>query len=106
MVAATLALAGCSQIAALAPVGGDDVAMVRFATIDVLVAEGVEILDAPTCELEGSAITCSGTIVGGDTISTVSSSADDATIVITVGSQTLYDGSLTDLLASYMRGDS
>ena len=38
LVAATLALAGCSQIAALAPVGGDDVAM---AEITAELGEGV-----------------------------------------------------------------
>ncbi len=106
LIGAALALAGCSQIAALAPVGGDDVTMVRFATIDVLVAENVDILDAPTCEQTGTVITCTGTTVDGMTISSTSSSADDASIEITVGTQTLYSGSLTELLEMYVRAGS
>lgn len=101
-----LALAGCSQVAALAPVGGDDVAMVRFATIDVLVAEGVPILDAPVCTLVRSAITCSGTTSDGQTISADSSSLDGASIVVQVGDRTLYSGSLDELLADNLRPGS
>lgn len=99
-------LAGCSQVAALAPVGGDDVAKVRFAAIDVLVAQGVEIFDAPFCTLDGEAITCTGSTVDGEDVAVASSSSDDATLTVTVGSDTLYDGSLDDAIASFMQGGS
>jgi hypothetical protein len=98
-----LALAGCSQVAALAPVGGDDVAMVRFAAIDVLVAQGVPILAAPVCTLAATAITCTGTTTEGEQISVDSGSADDASILVKVGDRTLYSGSLDELLAEFMR---
>lgn len=42
-------LAGCSQIAAIAPVGGSHLAEVRYAAIDLLVDAEVEILTAPVC---------------------------------------------------------
>jgi hypothetical protein len=44
-------LCGCSQISALAPVGGDAIAEVRYGAIDVLLAEGVDVLEAPVCAL-------------------------------------------------------
>lgn len=99
-------LAGCSQVAALAPVGGDDVAQVRFAAIDVLVAEGIDILDAPVCTLDGDAITCAGSTVDGEDITVLSSSADDATITVKVGTDTLYEGSLNELIEKFVRGES
>lgn len=44
--AAGLALTGCSQVQALAPVGGDRLAEVRFGTLDILTAHEVPILTA------------------------------------------------------------
>lgn len=101
---AVLALAGCSQVAALAPVGGDDVAEVRFATIDVLLDKGVEILEAPTCELAGTVITCAGTTTGGDAITATSSTDADATLEVDVGSTTVFSGSLLDVLDAAVTG--
>lgn len=95
---ALLMLAGCSQVAALAPVGGNALSEVRFAANDVLVAQGVDILEAPVCSTAGAAITCQGTTTDGQAIVVASSSADDATITVTVGSATLYSGSLQQLL--------
>lgn len=58
-VAITLLLGGCSQVAALAPVGGDGLAEVRYGAIDVLLAEGVDVLEAPVC-VAGAAPTRGG----------------------------------------------
>lgn len=50
IIAPLLVITGCaSQVAALAPVGGDDITAVRFAAIDVLLAKGVAIMQAPVC---------------------------------------------------------
>lgn len=99
-------LAGCSQVAALAPVGGDDVAKVRFAAIDLLVADGVEVLDAPFCELDGEAIRCTGSTVAGEAITVDSTTSDDAPLTVVVGSDTLFDGSLNEAVETFMRGGS
>lgn len=105
LVGGCLVLAGCSQISALAPVGGDDVAMVRFATIDLLLDAGIEVLDAPVCELVEKAITCSGETLDGSHISAVSSTSDDATITVTVGEETIHSGSLSDVIDKFARGE-
>lgn len=44
-----LACAGCSQTAALAPVGGAELGNLRYAVNDVLFEQGIEILVAPVC---------------------------------------------------------
>lgn len=98
LVLAGLCLAGCSQAAALAPVGGDRLAEVRFGTLDALVAAEIGISTAPTCtqETDGT-VSCTGTTNDGRKISSISrgSSPD---IEILVGGERLYSGSLADLL--------
>ena len=73
LVVAAAALTGCSQVAALAPVGGDHLTMVRFAAIDVLVDEGIDVLTAPVCSAEPGGAT---TEPGGAT--TASAATGDA----------------------------
>lgn len=90
-----LSLAGCSQVDALAPVGGDDVSMVRFAANDVLVGAGVELLTAPVCTEANKVSTCEGKTMAGETI-TVRSEGDHLTV--TVGPRSLYDGSLQSVI--------
>ncbi len=92
------ALSGCSQIDALAPVGGDTLAEVRFAANDVLVASGVEVLTAPVCVASTTAITCEGATAEEAAILVKTTSADETSLEVTVGGTTLYSGSLQDVL--------
>ena len=101
---AVLALAGCSQVSALAPVGGDDVSEVRFATIDVLLAQGVEILEAPTCALAGDVISCAGTALDGRDLASTSGTTLDSTLEVTVGGTSIFSGTLGSVLDAGARG--
>lgn len=100
-VAATLALllAGCSQVAAIAPVGGDHLAEVRYAAIDVLLAEDVELLTAPDCAQAASGeVTCTGETLDGTQISVVSPADDQTVLTVTVGDRELYSGSIMKII--------
>lgn len=95
----TLALAGCSQVAAIAPVGGDRLAEVRYAANDVLLEEGIDILTAPVCTSPDEiAVTCEGETMDGEVIRVESTADAQDDVVVTVGDRTLYDGSLLDVL--------
>jgi hypothetical protein len=59
-VALALVLAGCSQVDALAPVGGAGIADLRYATNEVLLEKDVDILVAPVCDGQGLALRCVG----------------------------------------------
>ena len=62
LAAAALLLAGCSQVAALAPVGGDRVTGVRYAANDLLVSNGIDVMTAPVCVMAtDKGVTCQGT---------------------------------------------
>lgn len=104
--AMSLALAGCSQLSALAPVGGDALAEVRFGAIDALQAQRIDILTAPVCavEADSTTVTCHGTTLTGADILVRSSTADDAAIEVKVGGETVYDGALRDLIDEAARG--
>lgn len=104
LVAAGLVLAGCSQVAAIAPVGGERLATVRFAAIDVLTEAGTDILTAPVCtESDDATITCEGGTFGDDIrVSSPGTAQDDLTV--TVGSDTLYEGSLQAVIEKAMAG--
>ena len=95
---ALLTLGGCSQLAALAPVGGDQLAEVRFAAIDVLLENDVDVLEAPVCALDGAAITCTGSTVDGGAIEVTSSTSDSADLTVLVGGEQLFSGSLQSVL--------
>lgn len=99
LLAAVLLLAGCSQIAAIAPVGGNHLAEVRYAAIDVLLDANVEILAAPVCARAPSGeVSCQGETTDGTKI-TVDSPADDQTVLaVTVGGNELYSGSIMKVL--------
>jgi hypothetical protein len=92
------AVTGCSQIAAIAPVGGNHQAEVRYAAIDVLLDAGVEILVAPDCASAGGGITCEGETVSGERITAQSSAADPSSVTVAVGAHRLYSGSILDVL--------
>lgn len=106
VVGVLLGLAGCGQPQALAPVGGDRLAEVRFAAIDVLTDQRIELMVAPVCTASGADdddIACSGTTLDGQTI-TVGSAADDQDhLLVTVGSSTIYDGPLQAVLTAAAR---
>lgn len=99
----TASLCGCSQIAAIAPVGGNRTAEVRFAGIDVLTAHKVDIRTAPVCvQSDAGAITCEGDTITGERIRFSSSDASPDDLTVTVGSDTLYSGSLQQVLEHAM----
>lgn len=99
-----ISLCGCSQIAAIAPVGGDRLAEVRFAAGDILVAQGVDILTAPVCdEAKDGDVTCTGETLGGDTITVSSTEADQNLMTVTVGSDQIYSGTIEDALGDALR---
>ncbi len=92
---AVIALAGCSQVAALAPVGGNHLAEVRFAAIDVLRQKDVALERAPVCErASDGAIACAGTTTGGETVSVASPAEDPDGLTVTVGADILFTGSV------------
>ena len=92
-------LTGCSQIDALAPVGGEAQTTIRNATYDVLLDNGVEILVAPTCAKESTQIICRGSTVTGAPIVATGASTKPYTLRIEVDGVVIFDGSATDVLA-------
>ena len=97
-VAVPLALTGCSQIAAIAPVGGVHVSEVRYAALDILVQKEVDVLTVPVCTTVERAVTCTGSTLDGAAIE-VDSPADDPTnLTVTVDGAVLYSGSIQDVL--------
>lgn len=99
LLAAMALLAGCSQVAAISPVGGTRLAEVRFATGDVLVAKGVDILSGPDCEqADDRTVTCTGETVDGDAITSESPASDETQLTVTVGGTTIYSGTVMDAL--------
>jgi hypothetical protein len=89
------ALSGCSQAAALAPVGGDRIVAVRVAAINVLLSQGVEFVAAPTCSAgDDSGVTCDGQTEEGLRIKAHSSSASPGELIVAVGEEVVYDDDL------------
>jgi hypothetical protein len=100
---AVTGLAACSQTAALAPVGGNRLAEVRFAINDVLVAQHVSILTAPVCTASGAGdvnINCMGTTVDNRTIMGSSTSSDQDDIKVVIGTTTIFQGPFLAVLNS------
>lgn len=94
-----LTVAGCSQIAAIAPVGGDHLAEVRFATNDLLVQAEVDLLTAPACTTEpDGAIMCEGETLAGEKITVESTAEDPGSLTVSVGTDVLYSGSIQKVL--------
>lgn len=99
-----LLLAGCSQVDALAPVGGDRVSGVRYASIDVLTAADVDVMTAPVCaQAADKAVTCEGTTMDGRPIRVVSTAADQASFTVTVGTTVLFTGDIQSVLEKAMQ---
>ena len=103
LVAAALLVAGCSQVSALAPVGGDRVTEVRYAANDLLVEAGTDVMTAPVCTMASDkAVTCDGETFDHAKIHVESTAADQTTMTLTVGTTTLYNGSIQSVLDTAM----
>lgn len=98
LVIVALALAGCSQIDALAPVGGAEIADLRYATNEVLLEQGVEILVAPVCEGAGGELHCAGETAGGEAITSTATSADASSFELRIGDRVLFAGPVQGVL--------
>jgi hypothetical protein len=96
--AIVVACAGCSQTAALAPVGGAELGNLRYAVNDVLLEKGIEILVAPVCSGTGADIECAGETTNNEAITGSATSDDASTVEVKVGTEVLYSGSVQDVL--------
>ena len=86
-------LAGCSQISALAPVGGDGITTLRIAIDDVLAEKAVPVLISPKCKEDAAkAFTCKGTTRAGEPILATSPAGDPRTMTVTVAGEVIYQG--------------
>lgn len=97
-VALMLALGGCSQVDALAPVGGAGIADLRYAANEVLLEKGIDILVAPVCSGEGLELKCTGETMSDETITATSTSEDESTFDLVVGTETIYSGEVQSVL--------
>lgn len=93
-----LVLTGCSQVAALTPVGGTAITSVRNATYQVLVQQQVPILVAPQCESATEGFTCEGSTIDGLAITTTASATAPYEMTVTVGDEVVFDGTAQDVL--------
>ena len=101
-----LLMTGCgSQIAALAPVGGDGLASLRSAATDVLLAQQRDILQAPVCTRATQGYTCAGTLADGSSVG-VTSPTDLSVMTITIADREVFSGSVADVLQAAAEGRS
>ncbi len=91
-------LAGCSQINALAPVGGDKITSVRNAVYDVLVQQQIEVLVAPTCTTVETGFTCTGSTVNNEKILAEASGTAPFPLVIKVDGVEIFEGTAQSVL--------
>lgn len=102
-----LAVGGCSQVAAIAPVGGNRLAEVRFAALDELTKAQVDILTAPVCSMTDTRdVTCTGATLDGEPIMVSSASPDQAAMTVKVGDRVIYSGAVQDALDAAARPTS
>ncbi len=96
---AAAATGGCSsQIAGLAPVGGDDLATARIATIDAVLAQKLTIRDAPVCTDAGDFISCVGTLTDGAVIQATTQGPDGSDLSVVVNGTVIYDGPIQRII--------
>lgn len=97
-------LAGCgSQVAALGPVGGDDITAVRNAAIDVVTGRGLLVKDTPRCSQVAGRFSCVGATTDGSAI-VVDAPVDASTVTVTVGGRVVYTGSVQAVLDAAAQG--
>lgn len=92
------ALCGCSQVDALAPVGGAGIADMRYAINEVLLEKDVDILVAPVCVGQALGLRCVGETTAQETITATSTSEDESTFELVVGTEILYSGDVQSVL--------
>lgn len=97
-VVSALLLSGCSQVASLTPVSGGPLATVRNAVNDVLVSNNVAILVAPVCTETTQQFECTGSTSDGKPITATATLTTPYSMTVKVGDQSLYDGSVQDVL--------
>lgn len=91
-------LAGCSQVSALAPVGGDALRMVSIATGDLLESKGIEVMVVPVCTQTAKAATCAGTTMDGLDITVTADLNSPITMIVTVGDAQVYSGQAQEII--------
>ncbi|MDA3022650.1 MAG: hypothetical protein O2943_08370 [Actinomycetota bacterium] len=99
--AGAILVSGCSQIDSLDPgqvFNHFPIATLTIAVGDVLVAESVPILVAPTCTQGPTSFTCNGTTIADEAITVSASITEPQVMTIQVGAQVIYDGSVQDVL--------
>lgn len=99
-VVAVCALAGCSQIDALAPVSGGPISTVRNATYIVLVDQEVPVLVAPTCAAVSTGFECTGSTVDGETITVNAAATKPYAMTIKIADATVFEGNASDVLTA------
>lgn len=99
-------LAGCSQTAALAPVSGNHLTIVRFAAIDKLLERGIDVLTAPVCTETAKTVSCTGATLEGEVITVLSTAKDPDDMTVTIGSHALYQGPVQSVIDSAARPTS
>ena len=103
---ALLSVSGCaSQLAALAPVGGDDLTMVRSASTTVLLANDLEILDAPQCQKTETEITCIGSLLDGSEVLVTAPLDPFGEMTVTVGGSVVFEGDLKKVIEQAAMGE-
>ncbi|MEI6622533.1 MAG: hypothetical protein WCP28_11565 [Actinomycetes bacterium] len=96
--AAATGLTGCTQLAQLQPVAGDEIASVQFATSDVLAAKKVDVIVWPTCSFASKVYTCTGTAAGGKTIVATAPAVDPVVLTVKVADVQIFTGKIDELI--------
>lgn len=101
---AVVLLAGCSQVSALAPVGGDRVTEVRYAANDLLLQNGVDVMTAPVCSMASDkSVTCEGETLDHKKIAVESTAADQSSLTVTVDGTLLATADIASVLEKAMQ---
>jgi hypothetical protein len=117
---AAITLVGCSQIDSLKQVSGVPVNTLQIASDEILVANNIPVLEAPTCVQNdaGTAVDCTGSTTNGTKITVAAKNTTAATftlapggtptavpngalnmvMVLKVGNKTLYQGSVQEAI--------
>ncbi|KLL95971.1 hypothetical protein NJ76_20610 [Rhodococcus sp. IITR03] len=70
----------------------------RYATNEVLLEKRIDILVAPVCSGEGLELRCIGETMNNKTITATSTSDDESTFELVVGTETVYAGDVETVL--------
>jgi hypothetical protein len=95
---AATVLTGCTQLAQLQPVAGDEITSVQFATSDVLAAKKVSVIVWPTCSFASEVYTCTGTAAGGKTIVATAPATDPVVLTVKVADAQIFTGKIDDVI--------